>query len=132
MVISSVESSVKETLVIDPSYKSKGLQYKDVSVIYNVPVDKFTEGSLTLPFKIKNVPNNLSVQTFPKNVKVTYKVGLKDYNKVSESLFKIECDYLMSVKNDLSFFIPKIIASPSFVKDVKLHTQKIDFFTTQQ
>ena len=91
-------------------------------------VDKFTEGTLVIPFKIKNNPTDKVIATFPTSVTVTYRVGLKDYNKVTPNLFLIECDYQESVENKLNFMIPKVVSKPDFIKNLHINNQKIDFF----
>ena len=112
-------------------YKQMSVVHKDIDVYYKLTVDKFTEGTLQLPFKVLNMPLDKNISTFPNEVKITYKVGLKDYGKVSKELFIIECDFNEALENNLNFLIPKLVSSPSFVKDLHLNTKKIDFFITK-
>jgi len=90
-------------------------------------VEKITEGSFTLPFKIINFPKNYIISTYPKEVKVVYQVALKDYNKISENSFVIQCDYQHTEKNNLEYLIPKIVEKPEILFDVKLIPNKIEF-----
>lgn len=126
--LTDVESKVSKKIVIDKRYKEQGVVYANTEIVYSLDVGKFTEGTINLPFKIKNEPSDNSINTFPNLVKLTYKVGLNDYGKVNENLFLIECDYKESIENGLTFLIPKIVTYPSFIKDLSLKTQKIDFF----
>ena len=92
-----------------------------------IDVDKFTEGSFYIPFEIENLPFGTKINTFPKNVKLTYKVGLNNFNKITPESFKVICDYRASKENDLSYLIPKIEMKPSLVKSARISPNKIDF-----
>jgi len=90
-------------------------------------VEKITEGSFSLPFKVINLPRNQIISTYPKEVKVVYQVALKDYNKISENSFNIQCDYRHTEKNNLEYLIPNIIDKPDILFDVKLIPNRIEF-----
>lgn len=128
LVLNEVESDINEILKIDTYYKSVGLSFKDTEIVYQINVDKFTEGTIEVPFEVENVPEGEEINTFPKAVKITYKVGLKDYNEVNASLFKVVCDYAVARNNNLNFLIPKLISKPTFIKKATINTQKIDFY----
>lgn len=131
LTLVDVESNISQDLSIHPDYEKNGVVFDSKTITYSARVDKFTEGSIALPFVIKNEPNNNRITTFPNVVKLTYKVGLRDYNKVSSNLFVIECDFKEAQENNLGFMIPKVVSFPSFIKDLHLNTQKIDFFITK-
>ena len=90
-------------------------------------VEKITEGFFTLPFKVINLPRKQIISTFPKEVKVVYQVALKDYNKITENSFVIQCDYRETVDNNLEYLIPKIIEKPNILFDVKIVPNKIEY-----
>ena len=90
-------------------------------------VDKITDGSYTLPFKIINLPKNVIISTYPKEVKVVYQVALKDYNKIPENSFRIQCDYKQTEDNNLDYLIPKLVDMPEIITDVKIIPNKIEF-----
>ncbi|MCP4883053.1 MAG: YbbR-like domain-containing protein [Flavobacteriales bacterium] len=90
-------------------------------------VDKITDGSYTLPFKVINLPRNVIISTYPKEVKVVYQVALKDYNKIPENSFRIQCDYKQTEDNKLDYLIPKLIDKPEIITNVKIIPNKIEF-----
>jgi len=90
-------------------------------------VEKITEGSFNLPFKVINLPRKHIISTFPKEVKVVYQVALKDYNKITENSFVIQCDYRETVDNNLEYLVPKIIEKPNILFDVKIVPNKIEY-----
>lgn len=119
----------RSTLVL-PSNNDK-LKISHDFVDVEIEVDKFTEGEFLVPFEIENLPYGTKINTFPKKVKLIYKVGLSNFNKISPELFKVVCDYRASKENDLSYLIPKIETSPSLVKSARVTPNKIDFLIQQ-
>ena len=90
-------------------------------------VEKITEGSFNLPFKVINLPRKYIISTFPKEVKVVYQVALKDYNKITENSFVIQCDFRETEDNNLEYLVPKIIEKPNILFDVKIVPNKIEY-----
>lgn len=90
-------------------------------------VDKITDGSYNLPFEVINLPKDVIISTYPKEVKVVYQVALKDFNKIPENGFRIQCDYKQTEDNNLDYLIPKIVDKPEIIHDVKIIPNKIEF-----
>jgi len=89
-------------------------------------VTKFTEGSIFVPVRISNLPENLSINYFPKEIEVVFYTSLENYGNISINSFKVECDFgtLNDFENQL---IPKIIEKPKQVKNVRLGAKSIEF-----
>lgn len=103
------------------------IKYNTKEVEISGEVDRFTEGSLEVPFTIINLPENTSVNTFPKTVKVVFQVGLSNFNKISASSFRVICDYKNSADSKLNYLIPKVIEKPAYVTSAKLTPNKVEF-----
>lgn len=101
------------------------LETEEVVITGNV--DKFTEGSVKVPFDIKAVSSDVKLTTLTENINITFVVGLSDFNKVVPSLFKVECDYKYSEDQNLTYLIPKLVKKPKFIKSYKISPQTIDF-----
>ena len=115
MVVDSISNDVK--------IEANKVQFK-------IEVSKFTEGIVTLPITIVNVPEHIKINYFPKQLTVKYATTIDNFNSISEEDFKIECDYKNS-KNK-SYLIPKIVTKPNNIKNVRLQEQQIEFIITQQ
>jgi len=96
-----------------------------VSVI--AKVDKFTEGSFSVPFTVINIPANYSVATFPSEIEVTYIVALSNFSKITKQSFVIECDFEQAINNELNYLIPVLKQTPALVSSYKITPNKIDF-----
>lgn len=121
----NISETLETTLKIKRATSAIKFSVKE-AVVYG-EVDRFTEGELYLPFEIINMPDSVSVNTFPATLKLVFQVGLNNFNKVNSSSFKIVCDYLQSTNNNLNYLIPRVIYKPDFVTSVKLIPAKVEF-----
>lgn len=125
LVIDNISKPIDATLkVISPSTNVK-FNVKEVHVFGEV--DRFTEGTIEVPFEIINMPDSVSVNTFPTSLKVIFQTGLTNFNKVNSSSFKIVCDFQQSISSQLSYLIPKVILKPDFVTSVKIIPNKVEY-----
>ncbi len=125
--LSDVKTDFTKTIGIAKPKDFNSLKLNKSKVTISGKVDKFTEGTVNVPFTIKNLPENVNLTFLNENVKVVFIVALSNFGKVSESSFTIECDYELSSKNNLSYLIPHVTSKPDFVKSIKLIPSKIDF-----
>ena len=125
--LKGVKASFTEEVSILKSAKQKNLKFKNTKVTIAGKVDKFTEGSVQVPFIIKNLPENTNLTILTDKVEIVYVVALSNFAKVSEASFVVECDYELAVKNDVGYLIPKITTEIDFIKNIKIIPNKIDF-----
>ena len=123
--LKNISKSIEQKLQVSKTSKTIKFSIKEAMIFGEV--DRFTEGNLELPFEIINLPDSISVTTFPKKVKVFYQVGLTNFNKVNLSSFKIVCDYNNSQNNNLNYLIPRVVIKPGFVTSVKINPNKIEY-----
>ena len=123
--LSDIADSFERTIkLVNPS-KSVSLSIDEITV--KGKVEKITQGTFVLPYRIINLPKKYLISTFPKEVKVVFQVALNDYNKISENSFKVQCDYKHTQDNNLDYLIPKIIEKPDILFDVKVIPNKIEY-----
>lgn len=125
LTLENVSSTIEQKLKIKEISDAIKFSTKEAAVFGKV--DQFTEGNLELPFEIINLPDSISVTTFPKRVKIFYQVGLTNFNKVNAASFKVICDYTNSLNNNLNYLIPRVFIKPEFVTSVKVLPNKIEY-----
>ena len=76
---------------------------------------------------VLNLPVGTVISTYPKEVELTYKVALSQFNQIQETSFVVECDYQLSAENNLSYLIPKLSKQSDMVNHVNIAPNKIDF-----
>jgi len=102
-------------------------------VMVTVPVDEFTEGSVVVPIRIANIPDGYSAKILQDSVEVKYQVGMKNYNKVSGSLFKatVELPDTADFATQSKLKI-KLTEQPEFVKSLRLNPERVDYFVRKK
>lgn len=80
--------SKKTSLIIPSELKSELTQ---VSV--KIAVEQYTEAKFEVPIQVNSQPEGMTIKTFPSQVKVLCRVGISEYNKLSNSSFKAVIDY---------------------------------------
>ncbi|QVY67503.1 YbbR-like domain-containing protein [Polaribacter sp. Q13] len=116
----------KQVEIILPK-NSSNIKVKSTFAAISGKVEKFTEGTLEIPFLVKNLPEGVTITTLNKTVEVVYVVGLSNFNKIDKNFFKVVCDYNVTKENNLDYLLPKVIGSPDYVKSFKIIPNKIDF-----
>lgn len=90
-------------------------------------LDKFTEGTFEIGYKVLNVPPSAIISTFPKQLKLVFQVPLSDYDKVNADGFEVVCDYSDSRNNKLDHLIPRVVKKPEFVSAVRVVPNKVEY-----
>jgi hypothetical protein len=125
LVLNDVKSNINENVEIDLS-NFDNIEVFPKSVTVSGEVTRFTEGTIEIPIHITNTPSDTIINYFPKTVKLVYYVDLDNYNSVKATDFEVECNYL-DVKNNQTYFTPKIVKKPNFVKRISIKQKQIDF-----
>jgi YbbR domain-containing protein len=117
--------TTKVAIKMPEGIKNLKLDTKEITV--SGKVEKFTEGTLEVPYTVTNMPKDLTINTLTKKIQITFIIGLSRFNKINENSFQIECDYSISESNNLGYLIPKLVHIPSEIKSYKIIPNKIDF-----
>jgi hypothetical protein len=127
LIRTEVHKSIEERLALQTFDKGNNLKLSESEVTIKADVEKFTENTQTVPFVILNLPSDVTISTFPKEVQITYKVALSNFNEINPSSFLVECDYQLSAENNLLYLVPKLARKPDLVKNVKISPNRIEF-----
>jgi hypothetical protein len=122
-VMSNFSEKVKIILPENSSNIKVNLDFTTISG----KVEKFTEGSFQIAFKVINLPKGIELTTLNKTVEVVFVVGLSNFDKIDKEFFEVVCDYNISKKNNLSYLIPKTATKSNLIKSFKVIPNKIDF-----
>lgn len=125
--LEDVSEDVKITVDLNLPEEYANIKLSNSNVAAEIFTDKYTEGTFELPINIINIPSDVDLKVYPKKVTVTYKVGLKNYSKITEESFEIVCDYQSSIAKGLTYLVPKFKKKSNLVSSVRITPQKIDF-----
>ena len=128
--LEEVNKSILQTVTLNIPESFKNIKLSDTKVTVSAEVEKFTEGSLDVPVRIVNVPEDTRINHYPKTVTILFYTSLSNYKNINESQFIVECNYL-DINDNSSFLTPKIVKQPKHIKNVRLETKKIEFILSQ-
>jgi hypothetical protein len=127
VVLEDVMANFTKKVAIKMPEGIKNLKLDTKEITVSGKVEKFTEGTLEVPYTVTNMPKDLTINTLTKKIQITFIIGLSRFNKINENSFQIECDYSISESNNLGYLIPKLVHIPSEIKSYKIIPNKIDF-----
>jgi hypothetical protein len=94
-------------------------------VLLNIPVEQYTEATFEIPVNIINVPDSLSIKTFPSKVKVSCRIGISEYNKLTNNSFKAVINFKKRAQTtsklpvQLNHYLDTVISSDYYPKEVE-------------
>lgn len=125
--LEDVKADFRKKAIIKMPKGIKNLKFDTKEIIISGKIEKFTEGTVEVQYKIINVPKGITINTLSKKIQVTFIVGLSSFSKLNKNSFQIVCDYSVSESNNLGYLIPKLIHKPSEIKSYKMIPNKVDF-----
>lgn len=126
LIIKQANKNQTGLLDINKTKLNKLLVIKPLKIKYEIPIAEFTEATQTLNIEVINLPKDIKIKLFPKTIKLTYKVILSEYNKISDLNFRVVCDFEKR-QEDNDFLFPELIEKPSSIRNPKFENSKIQF-----
>lgn len=117
--------SVKHTLTLGTNMR--GVRYEPSKVELNVAVSPYVDQSLEIPITGHLFPYGVSIKTFPSKAKVTFRISLKDYGKISKEDFELHVHYSQIQDNHSGKVAPKLDAQPSNVTNIRIEPEEVDY-----
>jgi len=111
--------------------KMEGLEYSSSRVNCSIELEKYTEVQLSIPIEVINLPDSLSLQTFPDKVRFTCNVGLSKYDRVNDKLLRAVVDYssLDDQQKELGITIQNI---PVFLLSYDYYPKTVEFLISRK
>jgi hypothetical protein len=125
----AVNTTIDKVVGLDIKNSSNQLTYSHKKVSIHAEVEKFTEGTVSVPVTIVNVPENLTINFFPKEIRVLFYTSLKAYNSIEARQFSVECDF-NALTTDNKYLKPFLVSQPKSVKTAKLETTEFEYVIT--
>lgn len=126
LILRNVKSNINHKVKLKLPKNTKDLKFSINEVNILATVEKYTEGILNIPVSVVNVPKNITLNYFPKEVVVVYYTNLKNFKDVDPEDFVVECDF-KAINNQQPFLTPKLIKTSKLVKSAKIKQQRIEY-----
>jgi len=128
--VDNVKTPITETLELYLDSIDKAITIPTKLVKLKTNVEKFTEGTLSVPIEVINVPKKITLTHFPKSINVYYFTSLKAFKTIKKEDFKVVCDY-RELLGDRTYLTPKIVVQPDSIKRVRIQQQDVEFIITK-
>lgn len=128
IVVKRTKKKVTENIQIE---KMDGVTVSPDVVTLIAQVEEYTEKTLEVPVLCTDLPAHLTLRTFPSAVQLTCNVPLSRFKDITENDFLVDVKYADLEKN-LNGVLPVTLEKkPSWVKQVSLYPEKIEFVLEQ-
>lgn len=122
--IVGVKESVTHQVALQ---KITGARIEPNSVRMSLIAEQMTEVTVSVPIKTVNVPEGVTLKTFPARVDVKVTVGLSSMSKIKPELFTVVADYNDLSANPNEKMRLKIMVQPRGIVRATLKTSKVDY-----
>ncbi len=122
-----IRSSVRKTL--DLELPSPLIHAGEKQVRIHIPVEEFTESSISLPITI-DCPQTLEdgqLRLFPAYVNVAYLVALRDYRVVNENMFEVSVTCPQAQLTSTDRLHVRLDTYPAFVEVLSIRPSSVDY-----
>lgn len=96
-------------------------------VMVKIPVERFTEKELKIPVEVRNKPDSVNIKLFPSEVKISFLVGLKEFESITGADFKAYVDYNDIANGNPEELQVKIDTQPSFIQMLRISPATVEY-----
>lgn len=111
----------------------KELKLSDDEVSVSLEFSKMTEATVNIPIEVFALPSQFDLKIFPENVKLTYQVAIKDYDKVSKNDFRIFTDCSKIEMNAEKRYLNLQFSSfADYISNVHVEPKRVEFILSEK
>lgn len=126
--LDNVYKDIELAVDLKSPFKMNQIKMSASTVKITGKVDKFTEGTFTIPVAIINIPEGVKVTTFPKEIEVIYQSGLSNFSKITKNDISVVFDYKQYEKDTLiTFLTPIIVEKSDYIYALKINPAQLEF-----
>jgi hypothetical protein len=100
-------------------------------VFIELPVEKFTEGSIEIPVVPVNVPAGFKIRLIPEKITVKFAVPLSKFESTGVDMFEIIADFMHGDSLQTYKLKAKVQRKPAFIKVTSLYPERLDFLISK-
>ncbi len=107
------------------------LEYEVSKVHCSIELERYTEVQLSIPIEVVNLPDSLSIRTFPDEIKLTCTVGLSKYDRMDNNMFRAVVDYA-SVKDRINELDVSLSNIPAYLLGYEYYPKSVEFLISRR
>ena len=122
----------KKTVVKNATLETiDGVAFHSEGVSVTIPIEEYTEKTLTVPVRFVQVPERYTVRTFPQEVEVSCNIPVSKFKMLTEDLLVIEIPFRLLEENVSGTLAIDLSSRPEWVKTYRIDPPKIEFLLEQ-
>jgi len=111
--------------------KMDDLEYELSRVNCRIELERYTEVQLSIPIEVLNLPDSISLQTFPSRVQLTCNVGLSKYDRMEASPVRAVVDY-SGISEKTNLLEVKLQNIPVYLISYEYYPKTVEFLKTRR
>lgn len=103
------------------------VRMSDKRVVVEIPIEQFTEKTVSVQVNPINLPDSLTMKLFPAQVQVTFKVVVSAFEEIEAGNFVIEADYQQVSHGTTQKISPQLSKTPALIENPRMSPEFLDF-----
>ena len=130
-VVTNITDIKEATTRTIPIAANRGTKVVPAEVQFTAEVDIYTENSVEVPIIGTNFPAGYSLRTFPSYATISFRIGAKNYKKVTKEHFVLTTTYEDLIANPDSVLTLQLRSIPEGVSQVKITPATVQYLIEQ-
>ena len=123
----NVRGDIHRRVALELPSGARNVKIEPAMVDVVIPVDKFTETSIDLSLSVDNLPDSLDLLTYPQTVNLSYRVPLKQFDRVTSDLFELSVDFEETSQSSTRKLKVNVKKVPDFVTVNSIYPTKVEY-----
>jgi len=125
--------TLKDTVSMQISLKPvESVRYAVDKVMVNATAEMFTEKIAYLPVQIINNPTNLSILSFPAEIKTVFNIGVTKFKFFESNDIQLVIDFNEIKKGDITKKRLKIINNKPYITNIRIQPEEVEFLLEEK
>ena len=120
-----ISDSISQIIELTPKHKS--ILYDPSEVMLHVAVSPYVTKSLEVPITGYLFPYEISLKTFPSKARVSFRVSLEDFDKITEKDLTLQVHYTQIQDNRSGKVALHIANPPANIANIKIEPSEVDY-----
>ena len=125
MDYSNLTDSVNQTITLGTGMRH--IKCEPAEVELKVAVSPYVTKSVEVPITGYLFPYGISLKSFPSKARVTFRVSLEDYAKITEKDFALQVHYAQIKDNPSGKITPTLEVLTEHISNVKVEPEEVDY-----
>lgn len=121
-----LEETTTREVKFNTKHKTQRLTFDLNKVIVFIPVEKFTESTISIPIDYINVPDSIELKAIPQEVNLKFMVPLSKLSNLTPSKFKVNVDF-NNVNDKYGKLKVNLSMYPNYLKSITIKPSKVEY-----